>query len=207
MRGGRSVAKKDVEGLITLLVDAEMTMFRGLPTPVIWLQNVVVDLLLGLGLPRRLRDLRRPRADALRGRARIHHDEPAAAARRARGRRAREPDRLREHQQDRLPDVGRDRRLPPRDRHPPGSARSRCRCSPPGAIPPREALEWVCEQPNIESIVFGASSRANIRATRELLIMWINGCCRPATEAMQRWSPGRSRDATAFGVVSPILAR
>ena len=31
-----------------------------------------------------------------------------------------------------------------------------------GAIPPREAIEWVCAQPNIESIVFGASSRAHI---------------------------------------------
>ena len=29
-----------------------------------------------------------------------------------------------------------------------------------GAIPRREAIEWVCGQPNIESIVFGASSRA-----------------------------------------------
>ncbi len=38
-----------------------------------------------------------------------------------------------------------------------------------GAIPAREAIEWVCAQPNIESIVFGASSRANIRSTRELV--------------------------------------
>jgi hypothetical protein len=38
-----------------------------------------------------------------------------------------------------------------------------------GAIPPREALEWVCRQPNIQSIVFGASSRTNIRSTRELV--------------------------------------
>ena len=38
-----------------------------------------------------------------------------------------------------------------------------------GAIPPKEAIEWVCEQPNIASIVFGASSRNNIRATRELV--------------------------------------
>ncbi|HEX5924513.1 MAG TPA: hypothetical protein VFY45_11820, partial [Baekduia sp.] len=38
-----------------------------------------------------------------------------------------------------------------------------------GAIPPREAIEWICAQPNIESIVFGASSRANIRSTRELV--------------------------------------
>jgi aryl-alcohol dehydrogenase-like predicted oxidoreductase len=38
-----------------------------------------------------------------------------------------------------------------------------------GAIPPREAIEWISQQPNIESIVFGASSRAHIRATRELV--------------------------------------
>jgi hypothetical protein len=34
-----------------------------------------------------------------------------------------------------------------------------------GAIEPREALDWVYEQPNIEAVVFGASSRSNIRST------------------------------------------
>ena len=38
-----------------------------------------------------------------------------------------------------------------------------------GAIPPNEAIEWICEQPNIAAIVFGASSRGNIRRTRELV--------------------------------------
>ena len=38
-----------------------------------------------------------------------------------------------------------------------------------GAIKPKEALEYVCRQSKIESIVFGASSRANIRQTRELI--------------------------------------
>ena len=38
-----------------------------------------------------------------------------------------------------------------------------------GAIPPEEAIEWVCAQPNIESIVFGASSRRNIASTRALV--------------------------------------
>ena len=32
-----------------LLIDAEMKMFHGLSTPVIFLQNVVTDLLLGVG--------------------------------------------------------------------------------------------------------------------------------------------------------------
>ena len=34
-----------------------------------------------------------------------------------------------------------------------------------GAISPREAIDYVCAQPRIESIVFGASSRGNIRQT------------------------------------------
>jgi hypothetical protein len=38
-----------------------------------------------------------------------------------------------------------------------------------GAISPREAMAYVCQQPRIESIVFGASSRANIRQTKALI--------------------------------------
>jgi hypothetical protein len=38
-----------------------------------------------------------------------------------------------------------------------------------GAIPAREAIEWVFDQPNIESIVFGASSTANILSTKALV--------------------------------------
>ena len=38
-----------------------------------------------------------------------------------------------------------------------------------GAISPREAIEYVCGQPQIESIVFGASSRTNIRQTKALI--------------------------------------
>ncbi len=33
-----------------LLIDAEMKMFKGINTPVIFLQNVITDLLLGLGM-------------------------------------------------------------------------------------------------------------------------------------------------------------
>ena len=38
-----------------------------------------------------------------------------------------------------------------------------------GAITPREAIEYVCAQPKVESIVFGASSRGNIRQTKALI--------------------------------------
>src|SRR6516164_1877154 len=49
LRGGSAVARKDVEGMAKVLIDAEMKMFHGVKTPVIFLQNAVVDLLLGLG--------------------------------------------------------------------------------------------------------------------------------------------------------------
>ena len=48
-RGGRSLAFKDMEGIAQLLIDAEMKMFSRLSTPVVFLQNIVTDLLLGLG--------------------------------------------------------------------------------------------------------------------------------------------------------------
>jgi hypothetical protein len=38
-----------------------------------------------------------------------------------------------------------------------------------GAIAPRDAVAYVCDQPKIESIVFGASSRGNIRQTKALI--------------------------------------
>jgi hypothetical protein len=44
-----------------------------------------------------------------------------------------------------------------------------------GAIPPREAIEYVCGQKNIKSIVFGASSKTNIRQTKQ----WIEEFTQP----------------------------
>jgi hypothetical protein len=47
---GTALVTQDVIGLMKQLVDAEMKMFNGLSTEVIFLQNVLVDLLLGLGM-------------------------------------------------------------------------------------------------------------------------------------------------------------
>jgi hypothetical protein len=38
-----------------------------------------------------------------------------------------------------------------------------------GAIRPDEAIEWLASLPNIESMVFGASSNGNIESTVELV--------------------------------------
>lgn len=168
LRGGTSIAKQDVEGLITLLVDAEMAMFRGLSTPVVWLQNVVVDLLLGLGFD----------------------DAFEIFARHIRTRYNAEPGFITMNLPTLLPvleRVGIENPLVCSNINKVGFRmsggiegyrdvleRHRFRAVAmsvfaSGAIPPREALEWINQQPNIESIVFGASSRANIRSTRQLM--------------------------------------
>ena len=55
LTGGRAVAGKDIDALVRMLVDSEMKMFGGLATPVIFLQNVVVDFLMGLGFKQAFR--------------------------------------------------------------------------------------------------------------------------------------------------------
>jgi hypothetical protein len=168
VRGGSSVARKDIEGLTTLLIDAEMKMFEGLRTPVIFLQNVVVDLLLGLGFNEAFRIFAehvRSRYDAEPGfitmnlpALRVALEETGIANpiicsninkigfRMCGGLEA----------YDEALRAG-------------GFRAVAMSVFASGAIPAREAVEWVCRQPNIEAIVFGASSRANIRGTRELV--------------------------------------
>ncbi|MGA7053789.1 MAG: hypothetical protein WBZ37_21475, partial [Mycobacterium sp.] len=168
IRGGTSMAKKDIEGMTTLLIDAEMKMFHGLSTPVIFLQNVVVDLLLGLGF----KDAFRVFAEHVKDRYSaepgfITMNVPALL------------DVLEELQIDNPIVCSNINKIgfrmcggiaayeaALRDRTFRAIAMS---VYASGAIPPKEAIEWVCAQPNIASIVFGASSKANIRNTRELV--------------------------------------
>lgn len=172
LRGTRSLARKDVEGIVTLLIDSEMRMFAGLPTPVVFLQNVVVDLLLGLNFVEAFRIFadhvsRRYGAEPgfltmntpmlLPVLDRLGIEDPIVCSNinkvgfRMSGGMAAYRRTLEEHRFRAI-------------------AMS---VFASGAIPPREAIEWICTQPNIESIAFGASSRANINSTRALVDeMW-----------------------------------
>ena len=168
VRGGMSLAKKDVEGITTLLIDAEMKMFAGLNTPVIFLQNVVVDLLLGMGFNEAFRIF----ADHVKNR---YNAEPGFITMNM-------PMLL-----DALEKVGVDNPIVCSNINKIGfrmcggfegyerALREKkfraiaMSVFASGAIPSKEAIEWVCQQPNIESIVFGASSRGNIRNTKELV--------------------------------------
>lgn len=168
VRGGMSLAKKDIEGITTLLIDAEMKMFSGLQTPVIFLQNVVVDFLLGLGFNEAFRIF----ANHVKTR---YGAEPGFITMNM-------PKLL-----DVLESLGIDNPIVCANINKVGFRMSggfeayervlkekkfraiAMSVFASGAIPPKEAIEWVCQQPNIESIVFGASSRGNIHSTRELV--------------------------------------
>lgn len=47
-KGGVALLGKDFMKLIQIFIDAEMKMFKGIDTPVIFIQNVLVDMILGL---------------------------------------------------------------------------------------------------------------------------------------------------------------
>jgi hypothetical protein len=49
-KGGFAMMSKDAVKLMKMLVDIEMRMFEGLDIKAVFLQNVIVDLILGLGL-------------------------------------------------------------------------------------------------------------------------------------------------------------
>jgi hypothetical protein len=168
IRGGTSVAKRDIEGITTLLIDAEMKMFDGLRTPVIYLQNVVVDLLLGLGFERAFRifaDHVSERYDAEPGFITMNLPALLPAL---------------ERQGIENPIVCSNinkigfRMCGGTEAYQAALRERRFRAVAmsvfaSGAIPAPEALEWVCGQPNVRSIVFGASSGRNIASTRELV--------------------------------------
>ncbi len=168
MRGATSVATKDIEGIARLLIDAEMKMFRGLKTPVIFMQNVVSDLLLGMGF----KDAFRMFADHVHEK---YQAEPGFITMNL-------PMML-----DTLESVGVENPIICCNINKIGFRMSggiakyeellatrRCRAIAmsvlaSGAIAPREAIEYVANLKGVESIVFGASSQANIRQTNDLI--------------------------------------
>ena len=168
MRGGMSMARKDIEGLASLLIDAEMKMFRGLQTPVVFLQNVATDFLLGLGFDEAFQIF----ASCVRSQ---YGAEPGFITMNA-------PLLLR-----RLTKLGLTnpiicaninkigfRMCGGMEAYEELCTGGSCRLIAmsvfaSGAVPPREALEYVCRYPRIESIAFGASSRRNIAHTKRLI--------------------------------------
>ena len=179
LRGGAALAAKDVEGIAKLLIDVEMKMFAGLKTPVVLIQNVFTDLLLGMGYTRAFRvfhDHVRDRYGAEAGF--ITMNQPMLH-------RALEAEGIENpiicsninkigFRMSGGPDLYAEVLRSGRVRAIAMSVLAS------GAIPAEEAIEWVAKLPGVQSIVFGASGRGNILNTRDLVARHFPAAPQPA---------------------------
>ena len=165
-KGGMAYLSKDYLKIMELLVDAEMKMFKGIDTPVIFLQNVITDLFLGLRANEILAafyhyvkkkynaeagfiTMNMPKLlDVLESQG-ISNPIICSSINKVGFRMSGGKDIYEETLKTRKVRAIAMQVL--------GG----------GAIAPNEAIEYVCGLPNIESILFGASSKANIANTVE----------------------------------------
>jgi hypothetical protein len=167
-KGGMAFLSKDYLSIMELMIDAEMKMFKGIETPVIFLQNVITDLLLGLGMKDILKAYkeyieRKYNAEAgfitmnmpklLATLESVGVTNPIicssinkAGFRMSGGKEAYE-------------EVLRTKKVRAIAMQVLGG----------GAIPAKEAMQYVCTLPNIKSVLFGASSKTNIDESASLI--------------------------------------
>jgi len=167
-KGGMAYLSKDYLSIMELLIDAEMKMFKGIKTPVVFLQNVITDLLLGLGMTDVLKafhdyvikkydtepgfiTMNLPKLLSVLNEAGIENPIICASINKAgfrmSGGRAVYEELLRTKKVRVVA----------------------MQVLAGGAISAREALQYICSLPNIESILFGASSQGNIQETASLI--------------------------------------
>lgn len=167
-KGGMAFMKKDFTSLGELLIDAELKMFKGINTPVVWMQNVITDLLLGLGMTDFLVMFYNHVKEK-------HNAEPGFITMNL-------PLLL-----DTLENSGINnptvcasinkigfRMSGGKDLYETVIAQKRCKLVAmqvlaAGAINPQDAFEYVCKLDGVDSILFGASSRANIAQSKMLI--------------------------------------
>lgn len=168
-KAGLAYMKKDYPSLMELLVDAEMKMFKGMNTPVIFLQNVIVDLLLGLGMEEIIRHyadyvrseynaepgfitMNLPRMVDLCDKLNIDNPILCSSINKIGFRMSGSMEEYEDY-------LNSDRKFRP----------IAMQVLAAGALEPEEAIEYVCRFPKIESILFGASSKGHIQQTKELI--------------------------------------
>ena len=167
-RGGYLLFEKDMIKVMRSLVDIEMNIFRDLNVKVVFLQNIVTDLLLGFGV----KDVFKAFASYIQKRYGV---EPGFVT-------LNMPKLV-----DFLTDCGIENPIvcssinkagyfmnPDIETYESTLRESRFRpiamsIFASGAIRPKEGVEYVCQLPGVESIVFGASSKQHIVETKELI--------------------------------------
>jgi len=167
-KGGVAYLNKDFIKLMEIFIDAEMKMFKDINIPVIFIQNVVVDLILGLGL----NDVFKEYDSYIRKK---YNAEPGYITMNL-------PALL-----NALNSVGIENPIICSSINKIGFRMSggkeiyeryltektfrpiAMQVLAAGALRPKEAIEYLSRFPKIESVLFGASTRAHIQETRELI--------------------------------------
>ncbi len=172
-KGGMAFISKDFMKLMQILIDAEMKMFKGIDTPVIFIQNVLVDMILGL----KMYDVFKEYHSYIQKK---YNAEPGYITMNM-------PVLL-----DALESVGiknpvicssinkigfrmsggkeiYEKYLNEKEFRPVAM-----QVLAAGALRPKEAIEYLGRFPKIESVLFGASSKGHIQETKELIEKYLN---------------------------------
>ena len=167
-KGGASLFEKDMIKVMQLLIDIEMKIFRNLNVKVVFLQNIVTDLLLGFGV----KDVFVAFASYIQEKYGLEVgfvtvnlpklvdfllqcgiENPIVCSSINKIGHSMNPDQ-KTYEKTIIEKKFRTIAMS---------------ILASGAIKPKEAVEYVCQQPNIRSIVFGASSRQHIEETKQLI--------------------------------------
>jgi len=167
-KGGVAFLQKDFIGLMEIFIDAEMKMFKGINTPVIFIQNVLVDMILGL----KMLEVFREYDSYIRKK---YNAEPGYITMNM-------PLLL-----DSLNSIGIENPIICSSINKIGFRMSGGReiyekyltekalrpiamqVLAAGALRPREAIEYLGQFPKIESVLFGASTKSHIQETKEII--------------------------------------
>lgn len=171
-KGGMALLKSDFNKIMQILVDSEMKMFKGINTPVIFLQNVLVDMILGL----KMNDVFKEYDNYVREK---YNAEPGYITMNM-------PMLL-----DALESVGIKNPIICTSINKKGfrmaggieiyekylnekeSQIIAMQVLAAGSLQPKEAIEYLSHFPNLKSVLFGASSKSHIRETKELIEKYI----------------------------------
>jgi hypothetical protein len=168
VRGGSLIFEKDMIKVMQILVDIEMKIFRGLNVKVVFLQNIVTDLMLGFGVKEAFLEfalyvkekysvepgfisLNMPRCVDFLLDCGIENPIVCSAINKA--------------GYFMNPDIESYEKTLKELRFRPIAMSILAS----GAVSPDKAVEYVCRQPKIRSIVFGASTEQHISETKKLI--------------------------------------
>ena len=171
-KGGMAFLSNDFSKLMQILIDAEMKMFKGINTPVIFIQNVLVDLILGLGMFEVFKEYDeyiRKKYDAEPGYITMNMPMLLDALE---GLGIKNPIICTSINKIGFRMAGGneiyEKYLQEREFRP-----IAMQVLAAGALRPKEAIEYLGKFPKIESVLFGASSKGHIKETQELINQYL----------------------------------